>query len=57
MSGGRSKGIGTVEFEDEEGFKNALLMHDKEFNGRRVFVRENRDPPARTGDRFERRHN
>ena len=48
-SGGRSKGMGVVEFEDEEGYKKALEMTEREFDGRRIFVRENREPPR--GDR------
>ena len=41
---GRSKGCGIVEFATAEGAKHAVLtLNDKEFKGRQIFVREDRE--------------
>lgn len=43
VEGGRSKGCGTVEFEDAEAAKRAISeLNDTDMQGRRMFVREDR---------------
>jgi RNA recognition motif-containing protein len=52
MSGpdGRSKGCGIVEFSTPEMAQKAVLtMNDTDFNGRQIFVREDREGPGSTG--------
>lgn len=44
LNDGRSKGCGIVEFATSEGAKQAVLtLNDKEFKGRQIFVREDRE--------------
>jgi len=45
---GRSKGCGVVEFADAESARRAIdMFHEKDFMGRRAFLREDREQGTR----------
>jgi RNA recognition motif-containing protein len=47
---GRSKGWGLVEFADPSSAQEAInTLNDRELLGRKIFIREDREPPGSTG--------